>query len=734
MLFRPLCSLLLCLLTAVLVAQTEPNYGFETFTEEGPTGWEVFGSEAYSHGLAAEAARSGKCSAFLAYDGDSPDFKAWAYTVPAEFGGEKIKLTGYLKTENVTDGFAGIWLRLDPGIAFDNMNDRGVTGTTDWQQFTIELDLVREVKSIVFGALLVGKGKVWVDDLELTIDGKPLAEAPEKDRYPAELDNAFSEGSEVNFPDLSISNVKDLALLTKVWGFLKYHHPAIGRGEHNWDADLFRFMPVYLEAIAKGKQTRDAALLGWITGLGEVAPCRNCQPVPDNAYLRPDHDWMTNSGLDEALVEKLQYLYQNRHQGAHYYVGMAPGIGNPDFKNERPYAEMTYPDAGYRFLALARYWNMIQYFFPYRHLMDRDWERVLEEYLPRFLNAEDELAYEMAAVGVIAEVKDTHANLWGGGDKIREHRGSNFSAAHVRFFEDQLVVTDFYHPERGAASGLKLGDVITHINGQTVPDIVANLRPFYPASNQPTRLRDIAADMLRSSASSLDVRVDRNGEYLTKTLDLYPRDSLNMFRWYRRGEGPSYRMLEDGIGYVTLARIQTEEVPKIKEAFAETDGIIIDIRNYPSAFMPFALSPWFIEEDTPFARFTAGSVDHPGLFVLGPNVTMPKPESTYRGKVVVLVNELSQSQAEYTAMSFRAGRDVTIVGSTTAAADGNVSRILLPGGLRTMISGIGVHYPNGRETQRIGIEPDILVRPTIEGTRAGRDELLERALQVIRGE
>jgi hypothetical protein len=52
--------------------------------------------------------------------------------------------------------------------------------------------------------------------------GKPLSEAPEKTRLPAELDNAFSEGSEVTFPELSLRNVRDLALLVKVWGFLKY--------------------------------------------------------------------------------------------------------------------------------------------------------------------------------------------------------------------------------------------------------------------------------------------------------------------------------------------------------------------------------------------------------------------------------------------------------------------------------------------------------------------------------
>lgn len=93
----------------------------------------------------------------------------------------------------------------------------------------------------------------------------------------------------------------------------------------------------------------------------------------------------------------------------------------------------------------------------------------------------------------------------------------------------------------------------------------------------------------------------------------------------------------------------------------------------------------------------------------------------------MLVDEVSQSQAEYTAMAFRAA-GATIVGSTTAGADGNVSPIPLPGGARAMISGIGVFYPDRSPTQRIGIIPDLEVRPTIEGIRAGRDEVLEAAV------
>jgi C-terminal processing protease CtpA/Prc len=143
------------------------------------------------------------------------------------------------------------------------------------------------------------------------------------------------------------------------------------------------------------------------------------------------------------------------------------------------------------------------------------------------------------------------------------------------------------------------------------------------------------------------------------------------------------------------------------------------------------LGSFFVSSSTPFVKFTNGNVDNPGEFTFTNSIEIPSQGKTYKGKLVVLVNELSQSQAEYTSMAFRAGDNTTIIGSTTAGADGNVSAIMLPGGLRTMISGIGVNYPNGEETQRIGIVPDIEVKPTIKGIREGKDELLEKAIEII---
>jgi C-terminal processing protease CtpA/Prc len=161
--------------------------------------------------------------------------------------------------------------------------------------------------------------------------------------------------------------------------------------------------------------------------------------------------------------------------------------------------------------------------------------------------------------------------------------------------------------------------------------------------------------------------------------------------------------------------------------------MIIDIRNYPAEFVPFALGAYFATKPTRFVSFTHADLANPGAFQFGKSSPIAPGPVHYGGKVVILIDETSQSQAEYTAMALRAMPDATVVGSTTARADGNVSSILLPGQLSTMISGLGVFYPDHRPTQRIGIVPDVVVKPTIRGLAAGSDEVLESAVRLING-
>jgi C-terminal processing protease CtpA/Prc len=114
-----------------------------------------------------------------------------------------------------------------------------------------------------------------------------------------------------------------------------------------------------------------------------------------------------------------------------------------------------------------------------------------------------------------------------------------------------------------------------------------------------------------------------------------------------------------------------------------------------------------------------------------PSVSLGPSAPHYDGKVVILVDETTQSSAEYHAMALQATPNAVVVGSTTAGADGNVSWIALPGGFKTLISGLGVFYPNGSPTQRVGIRVDVDVSPSIAGIRDGRDEVLESAIRQI---
>src|SRR5690606_5875770 len=276
--------------------------------------------------------------------------------------------------------------------------------------------------------------------------------------------------------------------------------------------------------------------------------------------------WIDKSDLSKALKASLNHIYANRNQGAHYYVGYQPA-GNPDFKNEAAYDDMPYPDEGFRLLSLYRYWNMIEYFFPYKHLTDRKWETVLKEYIPEFINAPDELAYELAALQIIGEVNDTHANLWGGANKLFELRGSNYAAFRGEFVEDQFVVVDYYNPEHAPSSKLKIGDIITHINGKSVEFIVDSLKPYYPASNRPTMLRDIAMDLLRSPGKSLRVRYLSEQQTQEHEVPLFDRGKLSMYQLYKADKNAkSYKLLDGNIGYITFANIKNEDIDEFKKS------------------------------------------------------------------------------------------------------------------------------------------------------------------------
>ncbi|MBS1599369.1 MAG: peptidase S41 [Bacteroidetes bacterium] len=545
-------------------------------------------------------------------------------------------------------------------------------------------------------------------------------------------DTSFSSGSGIVLSEPGSILIENLSNLGMIWGFLKYHHPAVAAGDFNWDATLFRILPKII--AAKTKKDANTELEKWVDAIGKPEACKACTLKPDSSVqIFPDYGRLFEKGnLSASLVKKLDYIKENRNPDDNYYISSFTGVGNPVFDHENPYRNMTYPDAGYRLLSLFRYWNIIQYFYPYKYVIGEDWNKILPEFIPVFLRAKNETQYMLACLQVIARIHDTHAGIYPL-NALRAYFGNYAPPIRAGFVENKLVITGFYSDSFSIREKLHVGDIISKIKTQPVDELVKNTLYLVSASNLETQMRNMPYEILRSQNDSIQLEILRGDKKFTVFIHCVPSEKIGWFMELNLDPNDSsYKIIDGNIGYIFTGRYHNSQLPAIQKLFENTKGMIIDMRTYPGEFMPFSFGAYIKPSPSPFVKFTTGDINYPGVFRMSPPLSNGDTNSSYYNKPIVeLVNSLSQSQAEYTTMAFQTAPDFTVIGSTTAGADGNVSTIPMVGGFSTFISGIGVFYPDGTQTQRKGIKIDMIVKPTIEGIRNGKDELLEKAIEII---
>jgi hypothetical protein len=705
-------------------ATLQRSLGFEDQTSAVLTGWHGFPPGTVS--ADDHIAHSGHWSVRLQRDTrSSGSFSGISLKLPVDFQGGTVELRGYLRLQDVS-GSAGLWMRQDADgqmLALENMQSQQVKGTRDWAQYRITLPINPEAKQLQFGVLVSGTGTLWADDLELLVDGKPIADAAPMPVHPdLPADHEFDSGSMIALNSLTPLQVSNLVTLARVWGFLKYHHPVITSGQRQWDYDLFRIMPVVL--AAPDRAHANDAILAWIDKLGPVPPCSPCVSAPSGDLdIKPPIQWIHDRSLLGApLSESLESIYSGRAR-TQFYVSIIPGVRNPKFNHELAYSQIAFPDSGYQLLALFRWWNILQYWAPDRDVAGQDWPAVLADLIPKLALAKDGTAYQLALFELIAKANDTHANLWSS-LTVRPPVGDCALPATLRFIDDKLVV----YRVNSADSTFQPGDVLDSIDGASIQSLVGKWAVYYDDSNNAARQRDMAAYLTRGNCGAVSAEITRSGH------SLQLRGTRTKFNWTfatHDQPGDTFRLLSPDVAYVKLSSTKAADLPAYFEKAKYTKGLIVDIRNYPSEYVPFAMGAYLATKPTAFVTYTFADLANPGAFHFGAGPLIEPGPVHYGGRVIILVDETTQSQAEFTAMALRAMPNSIVVGSTTAGADGDVSSIPLPGQLNTMISGLGIFFPDRRPTQRIGIVPDVFAGPTIQGIAAGRDEVLDTALHLI---
>ncbi|RED24880.1 C-terminal processing protease CtpA/Prc [Flavobacterium cutihirudinis] len=524
---------------------------------------------------------------------------------------------------------------------------------------------------------------------------------------------------------IETKKVENLTSLAKVWGFLKYYHPNVAKGNFNWDEQLIQMIPKVEQA--QNKEELSKIYINWIAGLGEVKECKSCKNTSKRESFDENFDlsWTQNpDAFTTELSQKLKFIEENRFQGKNKYITTSSDE-NVLVTNEPSYTDFKYPDRAHRIASFFRYWNIVEYFFPYKYVTDQKWDSVLTEMIPKFENAGNEVEYHLAMLETVVKLGDSHANFFT--EELYDYFGRKYIPGFINVIENKAVITGFYNDSLAKLNDLRIGDVIEEVNDRPMQQILEEKAKFSHGSNKRTKNINYDFTIFNGSTDSVKLKITRNGIAFTKMMGRYKEIV------YHRAKAKSekYSIDENNIGYINMDALNRLDVDEMMEKMKSTNGIIIDVRNYPN-FFGFDIVRRIISSERPFARLIYPDLTYPGKFFWEkPVVFTPNKSKYYSGKVVVLVNEETQSRAEFFAMALQSGDNVTTIGSQTAAADGDITKAEFFG-FKAFMSGLGVFYPDGRETQRVGVKVDVEVFPTIKGIQEGKDEVLEAAKEYLK--
>ena len=423
----------------------------------------------------------------------------------------------------------------------------------------------------------------------------------------------------------------------------------------------------------------------------------------------------------------------------------------------------------------VRLWSEAKYnFASFDNVPEVNWDKVLEEYLPQFSEPRDEYHYYRILEKCLAQLRDGHTRV----DNVPAP-GEDRPLVLIRPVEGKAVMTRVAGNPELSAQGVKPGCVVVRVDGRDVKDILEkDLYPYVCASTP--QMRDENA-YWRILDGPLDVAVsvvivDLQGAERTVTLTRNWRNFPDIWAGWRVLDAPrvrsradviraslgiastealaevagvfEYRNLEGDFAYVALRSFMTDEGPrafeKVLDRVRSSKGLIIDVRDNSggSTGNGFAVISRLI--DKPVKGETWRCPQHISAFkawgdkmpqyvgkpaVVEPATDMPP----FLGPVVVLTGATTISAAEDFLIPLHFARRAVLVGEPTAGSTGQPLIVDLPGGGAALVCAKHDTYPDGREFVGIGVIPDVEVHPTVADIASGRDAVLEKGIEVLKG-
>lgn len=571
----------------------------------------------------------------------------------------------------------------------------------------------------MYKSFIINKGKYYVIILCIILYASNVLYSKEYQDY--------SKSSGITSITLNEEVSNNLEVVCKVWGYVKYHHPAFVDNTYNLDYELFDLIHSILSV--NNRAERDSILISWIDGFGSYTVEQNKSEVDlvDSISIRNlSISWISDTVfLSKKISDKLLNLRYAQREDENQFLSFYPN-GVPVFEKDSLYSNLMQLDCGQRLLSLFRYWNIIEYYFPSKYLMDNSWEQTLKKYIPIFINANNYGLYLSACYQLQAEIDDTHSYsqnffwMW---------FGNKVPAFQTRFIGEHLVITDIKQNDP-TTSELRAGDEVIQIGKEKLDKRMQLIRKHSSKSNDAVFLKDAALILGFTREDPVDITYRRGQD--TSTTKISTLFLGGYSSWTKTINPYVFGFPEDSIGYIIAKNVNQSNANEVKTGISKANALIVDLRHYSyNEFYQIAMD-LLVPNNTEFAILTCPVKKMPGLFEQKRQRTQIYDGTKFPGKIIVLVDETTQSNGEFLSMLLQSNSKVTVIGSQTAGADGDVTIVNLPSKVSMMFSSLGVYYPNGQGTQRVGVSIDKVVTPSIQGVINGKDELLEYALLSIK--
>lgn len=614
---------------------------------------------------------------------------------------------------------SGLWLRVDrEGGArgfFDNMSDRPIR-SQDWAIYEVTGPVAADAVKITVGFLLSGSGSAWIDAASLeVVPGVPPAEIS--------VERPSDEG------------LRNLEAFAKLYGYVRWFSPVSDPSDPRWA--LIAVEGVRDIEKAQGPDDLARRLRRWFEPMapGLVVGSDPLEPAPDVPGGEGLSRWR-HTGVafgnpayrSERIAAATPEIWR-----ADLVSGLAvsmplttvvpDGAALPAGPLSAPPTSALPEDRAVRLGGLVIAWNVFRHFYPYFDDEGRAWDQSLPGWLTDSAAAPDGPGYVAVLERMVARLEDGHGDV-----------GPRTEAWRLPLIwqpvEGALVVTGL--PPTGPA-GLRIGDVVLAIDGQATDARLDEQQERISASTSHYRAWRAAERLLVRETNRVVTLEVQGADGTRNQVLVQPVLQASMSGVLAEPRPAPISWLPSGTWYFYVTRLDNAALTAALAGVQPGQAVIFDLRGYPRG-----INAAFV------GHLSASSITTPPFRIpvallpetrsrswesVGWSVAPRQPRLT--GRVVFLTDARAISYAE-TLLSMVAGHDLAeIVGSPTAGTNGNVNPFTLPGGYQITWTGMMVVNHDGGPLSGHGVAPTVPASRTIAGVRAGADEVLARAIEVV---